>query len=211
VPPAFTPLREVKKALPSTRKTAVVGVLSALAVAATACTGEEPATSSEASAGTTEAPPVSDVPATPGGTTLAIGQQAVVPYDDGFDKAVLGITVTAIEPGDQAEYQQVFEEDAAGSAPFYVRYTVENLSDVDLSTKTLFTLFGSTVKGEEGTGVVLFGELPDCRHVLSPEDFTTVGATFENCYLVAAPTGKDIVEVGYDGLDYDENPIVWAK
>lgn len=191
----------------------IVGVLSAVVLVATACTDSGTTTSSEAPAGTTEtsAPPASEVPATPGGTTLAIGQTANIPYDDGFDKAMLGVTVTAIEPGDPAQYKEVFAEDAEGSVPFYVRYTVENLSNVDLSTKTLFTLFGSTVKGEEGTGVILFGEMPDCRHVLSPEDFKTVGATFEDCYLVAAPTGQEVIEAGYDGLEYDENPIVWAR
>jgi hypothetical protein len=47
--------------------------------------------------------------------------------------------------------------------------------------------------------------------VLSPEDFTTVGATFEDCQLFGAPTGKDLVEVGYDEVKYHDNPIVWAK
>lgn len=202
--------------MPRINRISIIGVLSAVALAATACTDSEATTPSGDSGTTTEttsasAPPPVDVAATPGGTTLAIGQTANIPYDDGFDKAMLGVTVTAIEPGDPAQYKEVFAEDAEGSVPFYVRYTVENLSNVDLSTKTLFTLFGSTVKGEEGTGVILFGEMPDCRHVLSPEDFKTVGATFEDCYLVAAPTGQEVIEAGYDGLEYDENPIVWAR
>lgn len=67
------------------------------------------------------------------------------------------------------------------------------------------------MKGETNTGVSLIGDVPDCGRVLSPGDFTTVGASFESCQLVAAPVGQDIVEVGCDGRGYDENPIVWTK
>lgn len=130
--------------MPRITRITIIGVLSAVALGATACTDSEATTPS-------------DVPAD-------------IPYDDGFTKAVLGVTVTSVEPGDQAQYGQVFGADAEGSTPFYVHYTVENLSGADLSIKTLFSLYGSTVKSENGTGVV-----------------------------------------GYDELDYSENPIVWAK
>lgn len=200
--------------MPRSTRLTLLTVMTAAAVTATACADSGDTASSATPttrSSSSSAPPLVDVPPTPGGTALPLGKQAVIPYDDSIDAGTLGVTVTAVEPGDQAQYETQFGEDAQGSVPHYVHYTVENLGGTDLSTKSLFSLYGSTVKGETNTGVFLIGDVPDCGRVLSPEDFTTVGASFESCQLIAAPTGQDIVEVGYDKGDYDENPIVWTK
>lgn len=200
--------------MPSRIQLSVLGALSAVALAActdsaatppsTTSPAEEPPTSTSSE----EPAPAGDTAATQGGTKLKFGDQAVVPYD--VDEGTIGITVTAIEPGDQAAFEQQFGENAKGTAPFYVKYTVTNVGGTDLSDTTLAALYGSTVPGETTTGVALIGEMPGCESVRSPEDFTTAGATYESCELVAAPAGENLAEVGYEEDDYEENPIVWT-
>lgn len=196
----------------------ILGALSVVAFAASACTdsaapptssntsAEDPPTSTSAEEPTSEAP-AGDTTATPGGTKLKFGERAVIPSDD---DGTIGITVTAIEPGDQAAFEEKFGENAKGTVPFYVKYTVTNVGGTDLSDTTLAALYGSTVAGETTTGVALIGDLPACESVRSPEDFTAAGATYESCELVATPAGESLVEVGYEEDDYDENPIVWT-
>jgi hypothetical protein len=191
-----------------------------VALAATACTDSAATPPASPTSTTEEAPtstsseepaseaPAGDTAATPGGTKLKFDEQAVVPYD--VDEGTIGITVTAIEPGDQAAFEQQFGENAKGTVPFYVKYTVTNVGGTDLSDTTLAALYGSTVPGETTTGVALIGEMPGCESVRSPEDFTTTGATYESCELVAAPAGENLAEVGYEEDDYEDNPIVWT-
>ena len=206
--------------MPSRVRLSVLGALSVVAFAASACTDssaappassntptEESPTSTTSEESTTTAAPAGDTTATPGGTKLSFGAQAVVPYED---EGTIGITVTAIEPGDQAAFEAQFGENAKGTVPFYIRYTVTNVGGTDLSDTTLAALYGSTEPGETTTGVALIGEMPNCESVRSPEDFTTAGATYESCELVAAPAGESLAEVGYEEEDYDENPIVWT-
>src|SRR5688500_19813917 len=120
--------------MPSRIQLSVLAALSAVALAA--CTDsaatapsptsptEDPPTSTSSEEPTTEAP-AGDTTATPGGTKLKFGEQAVVPYD--VDEGTIGITVTAIEPGDQAAFEQKLGENAKGTVHFYVRYTVTNV------------------------------------------------------------------------------------
>jgi hypothetical protein len=203
--------------MPSRIQLSVLAALSAVALAA--CTDsaatapsptsptEDPPTSTSSEESSTEAP-AGDTTATPGGTKLKFGEQAVVPYN--VDEGTVGITVTAIQPGDQAAFEQQFGENAKGTVPFYVKYTVTNVGGTDLSDTTLAALYGSTVPGETTTGVALIGEMPGCESIRSPEDFTAAGATYESCELVAAPAGESLAEVGYEEDDYEENPIVWT-
>jgi hypothetical protein len=191
-----------------------------VAIAATACTDSaatppasptsptEEQSTSTTSEETTKDAPAGDTTATPGGTKLKFGEQAVVPYD--VDEGTIGITVTAIEPGDQAAFETQFGDNAKGTVPFYIKYTVTNVGGTDLSDTTLAALYGSTVPGETTTGVALIGEMPGCESARSPEDFTTAGATYESCELVAAPAGESLAEVGYEEDDYEDNPIVWT-
>lgn len=156
---------------------------------------------------TSSAPVPVTEPTTPPGTTLNMGQRAVIPYQDG----VIALTVTALEPGDQASFEQNFGEDAKSATPYYIRYTVENLAGTDLSGKNGPELRALLPDGTT-TGVFITGDLPPaCVHRLSPADFTKPGAKYENCQLDAADKDDQVVAVGYDEGDYDDAAIVWRK
>ncbi|WP_027943316.1 hypothetical protein [Amycolatopsis taiwanensis] len=190
------------------------GLLAVAAAALTACGGGTKTESSATSAGapeTSNAPVEVTEPPTPPGTTLALGERAVIHYDDGIDKGILALTVTAIEVGDQAGFERDFGEDAKTTTPYYLRYTLENLAGTDLGGKNGPKLAGLLADGTT-TGVFITGDLePGCTTRLSPADFNKPGAKYENCQLDAASTGDPVVAVKYSGGDYHDKPIIWRK
>jgi hypothetical protein len=190
---------------------AVTALLAIAALLVTACGGagdtpKRPATSTS----TSSAPPAVTEPATPPGTRLAVGERAVIPYDDSIRKGTYAVTVTAIKVGDQAAFEQNFGEDAKTTVPYYISYRLENLGGTDLSIKNGPRLSGLLADGSS-PGVFLTGDLPDCVFRVSPGDFDHVGAAYENCQLVAASQGDEIVAAGYDDHEYDGKPLVWHK
>lgn len=186
-----------------------------IAAVLTACGGDTKTGSEQPSStapATSNAPVTVTEPMTPPGTTLAVGQRAVIPYDDSIDKGTIALTVTAIEVGDQAGFEAKFGEDAKDTTPYYIRYTVENLGGTDLSGKVGPT-FQARLTDGTGTGVFIMGDLPPgCANRLSPRDFTKPGAKYENCQLRAASTNDQIVAVEYEGTgDYGDKPLIWRK
>lgn len=184
-------------------------VVAATAVV-TACGGTE----SESTAGTTAPatsssalPPISE-PTTPAGTDLAVGERAVVDYDNGLDQGLLAITVTAIEQADRSEFRAEFGDDAEGMTPYCIRYTVENLSGADFSTKNPPQLSAQLDDGGP-TGTFIMGSIPSCTEKRSPSDFNYPGARYETAKLQAAAEGDTVVAATYDGNDDDGNPLVW--
>ena len=81
---------------------------------------------SSAAGSTTAAPsaPVGDF--TPKGTTLALGEQATVPFESSDVTGAVGVTVDRIDAGTPADLEPLDLGDrAAGLTPFYVRRSEE--------------------------------------------------------------------------------------
>ncbi|MGW1682767.1 hypothetical protein [Saccharopolyspora sp. NPDC002376] len=195
----------------SRRRAVQFGLLATIAATAlTACGGSEPESPRPTSSAEapTSAAPVETPPATPPGTTLNVGDRAVIPYDDGLNKGTLALTVTAVEVGDKAYFEQNFGDDAKDATPYYIRYTLENLGGTDLGGKNGPRLAGLLADGTT-TGTFITGDTPDCSNRTSPGNFDKVGAKYENCTLDAAGSGDEVVAARYNGGDYDEKPIIW--
>ncbi|MGM1061454.1 hypothetical protein [Saccharothrix sp. Mg75] len=166
-------------------------------------------TSAKASASAAADAPTGDVTAP--GAKLDVGERAVVPFKYGTDKnGTLGVTVSAIEQGDNADLAK-FGDKAKGITPFYIRVTVENLGGTDLSYSSL-SLRGLGDDGK-GTGVIISGETDKCESESAPRDFTTAGAKYETCVLSAAREGSKVSGASFDkgGDAYVDDPVVWRS
>ncbi|MEV1173861.1 hypothetical protein [Nonomuraea sp. NPDC049784] len=162
----------------------------------------------EASSGSDEA---RSEPAEPGkttkaGTRLRLGEQAILPYRNGY----VGITVTAVEKGDRAAFEREFGTRARGIVPYFIRYTVENVDGADKSFMSAPYLQPLTATGGP-TGAVLTGGIGGCERKSAPEGFARAGATFDTCRLTGARSGVEIVGAEFDDDAYRDDPVVWRK
>ncbi|MGP4027402.1 hypothetical protein [Actinomadura sp. 3N407] len=146
------------------------------------------------------------------GTRLKIGQRAVVPFEYASKTGTIGITVTAIEQGDQAAFARRFGSRAQGLTPYFIRFRIENVGGTDLSNSTAPRL-GALAGGDRNTGVSVIGEMPGCERGRADSTFTTAGATFEGCRLQASPADRPVTGVEYDESEggYSNGPIVWSR
>ncbi|UMP05234.1 hypothetical protein [Amycolatopsis sp. EV170708-02-1] len=163
--------------------------------------------SSPATSGTV---PVSNADATAPGTSLKVGERAVVPFKYGNDKSgTIAITVKAIELGPKEDLAS-YGEKAKGMTPVYIRMTVENVGGTDLTYSTV----RMRAVGPDGksTGVIITGETSACQSESAKKDFKTAGATYETCELQAIRDGGELGGAEFnDGDGYKDDPIVWKK
>lgn len=179
------------------------------APATTEATTETTSSAAPKSSATTTAKdaPAGDV--TPPGTELKVGERALVPFKFGTDKnGTIGITVTAIDKGDNADLA-AFGEKAKGITPYYIRVTVENVGGTDLSYSSLsLRAIGEDGKG---TGVIISGDTKQCESESAKKDFTTAGAKYETCVLQGAREGAAVAGASYaNGDGYDKSPVTWS-
>lgn len=173
----------------------------------TARSSAKPSAKPSAASSTAKAPS-GDV--TPPGSTLKVGERAVVPFKYGNDKTgTIALVVTAIDQGDNADLS-AFGEKAKGITPYYIRVSVENVGGTDLSHSSV----SMRAIGADGrsTGVIISGETAQCKSETSGRDFTTAGAKYETCVLQGAREGAGVSGATYDrGDDYLKSPITWKK
>jgi hypothetical protein len=132
------------------------------------------------------------------------------PYKSSSQTGTIGITVTAIERGDQAAFRQRFGSRAAGMVPYYIRYTIENIGGTDLSTASAPLLSGVAPDGGS-TGTIGIGTMPGCERGTPGDDFAAASANYQACRRQAARTGGTVAGAEYDEDEggYGDNPIVW--
>jgi hypothetical protein len=146
------------------------------------------------------------------GTELALGQPAQVLYTtDAGDEATLEVTVTAIEKGDPADMAGFDLGEDAGKTPWYVRVTVTNTSDVDLSDEYItLGLEANDDRNEQLGALILVGDFSKCENDYAPAGFVK-GETFEACepYLVHPEGGVSSAFWNELGTPYFDAPVVW--
>jgi hypothetical protein len=155
---------------------------------------------------------------TPPGTELRVGEEAFVPIRDsrnGRDRdGIVAITVTSIEEGDQELYHRTVE-DSEGSDIWYVRGTVENVSQEDLGT----AVFGWNIVLPNGdpTNMVLFDSvtdpgLGDCETEHFPH-YAELGTIIETCEPDAIASGRTPggARWGPHDTPYFDDPIIWRR
>ena len=152
--------------------------------------------------------PAGDV--TKPGSTLKVGERAVVPFKYGTDKSgTIALTVTAIEKGDNADLAK-YGDKAKGLVPYYIRVSIENVDGSDLAYSSV-SLRAIGTDGKS-TGVIITGETDKCESETAKKDFTTAGAKYETCVLQASREGLEVAGATFDkGDDYLKSPITWKS
>lgn len=171
---------------------------------------------SESQSGSTSPSPADDleIPAgitlTPGGSTLEVGETATVAYEIRQKVvAVLDITVTRLE---KTSFEESFvgwdiDADTKTKKPYFVRVTVTNRGDTDLSGKPvpLYIVDGNNTLVEATT---FESKFKPCTPGLLPDSFPT-GATADACLVFLAPDKGDLTAVSFRPTQ-EYTPITWT-
>ena len=160
---------------------------------------------------------------TPPGTHLAVGQSAVLPFHVPYKGSIPArVTVTAIEPGSLAEFQQAgfkVPADAADRKPYYVSYTVTALGGSDLGGNSLGMLYGLDDRNDEHSETLTMSNFSGARFDRCRQDSFKNGAgngsSYSSCkiFLVqntGAITGLRFKGGGDENAAYFRNPVVWT-
>ncbi|MGW4488588.1 hypothetical protein ACWEOE_32690 [Amycolatopsis sp. NPDC004368] len=163
----------------------------------------------------------STVSFTPQGTKLKLGEKAIVPFKSEGRTGAIGVTVTAIDKGTEADLAPLQLGDRAkGMTPFYVRVTVSNESGTDFSYTSLGLMNGIFPDGDQAQGVSVIGTFDKCDSGDAGKAFTTKGATFQSCDISVAPAGGAVTGASYNEADYKDqapntdygtDPITWQS
>jgi hypothetical protein len=185
-------------------------------VALTGCGGgstktvTERVTAPAAETTTTQAATTTETPAkagglTPMGTTLKVGQPAVIAYDDSSNhkKSRIQITPQKIAKGSLDDFKNIkLEGKEKTSTPYYVTMNVKNVGKGDLSgTDPASYIDGIDDRGQEQNEIIFFGEFERCNgdnaKSLKP------GESYSRClaYLIAG--GGSIVGMRWIAFDQE--------
>jgi hypothetical protein len=140
---------------------------------------------------------------TPVGSTLKMGQAAVIRYDDATAHATTDLEVTPepIEQGSIDDFKNIQLDDNQKTAtPFYVKLKVKNVGKGDLSGSEP----GSYIDGVDDRGqiqneVIFFGGFARCPSV-QPKHFKP-GDSYETCLTYLIPKGGSIVGMRWIAFD----------
>ncbi|MCX4749894.1 hypothetical protein OG455_31005 [Kitasatospora sp. NBC_01287] len=150
-----------------------------------------PTTAPTTAAPSTAAPaPAGDGTLAKAGQSFKVGQTAQLPFTYGDTKGTIALTVTAIEAGNPADLAPLkLGDQAAGKIPYYIRYSVKNVGNTDLSFSTVDHVTGLLPDGTQGQDVMLIGTFDKCSTDALPSGFTN-GKTAQGCALVLAPSAS---------------------
>jgi hypothetical protein len=155
---------------------------------------------------------------TPPGTELRIGEEAFVPHRDERNgrsrDGMVAVTVTSIEEGDQDLFHRSVEN-SEGWDSYYIRSTVENVSQEDLGT----AVFTTDLVEPDGspTGFVMFDSVQNpglgaCRGETFPH-YAENGTIIESCDVGGIESGRRPggARYGPPDTEYASNPIIWRE
>ncbi|WP_033292986.1 hypothetical protein [Amycolatopsis jejuensis] len=153
------------------------------------------------------------------GSTLKIGEKAVVPFKSKTNTGAIGVTVTGIEKGAEADLASLNLGDRAkGMTPYYVRVKVTNESGTDFSYSSLGLMNGLLGDGSRAQRVTVIGKFAKCDSDHADKTFTTKGASYDSCVLALAPSGAEVTGANYSAstyrdlapnTDYGDDALVW--
>ena len=152
---------------------------------------------------------------TPTGTTLRVGQTAVVEFETKSLSKVttkLAITVKSVRKG-SIDDMKGFDLDAQTkvSQPFYVTASFKNVGGKPMEPGGIFGLINAhNTSGDELNRLTLLGDFPKCEG--TPPKTLGAGKSFTQCDLYVAPAGQDVEEVVFAHyVELDETEITWTK
>jgi hypothetical protein len=171
------------------------------ATPAATTTAETPAATATAEA--TEAA-ASDGEVTPLGTTLKVGEPAVIDYTDSSTnaKSIIEFTPKKIEKGTLDDFKNIDLDDEQKTAtPYYAEITVKNIGDGDLSGGDPATYVnGVDDRGQDQNEVIFFGDFDRCNHD-TPKKLKA-GDSYDACLVYLIPGGGALE--GFHWIQFDE-------
>ncbi|WP_134662059.1 MULTISPECIES: hypothetical protein [unclassified Amycolatopsis] len=205
----------------------------AMAFALSGCSSEDtpappiatpPASSSAAAPSSSAAAPAGDSASadyTKQGTKLKIGEKAVVPFKSQKITGAIGVTVTGIDKGVEADLAPLKLGDRAkGMTPYYIQVKVTNETGSDFSYSSLGLMNGLLADGTDGPHVTVIGKFEKCDRGNSGKAFTTKGASYDSCVLALAPAGAEVKGASYSAstyrdlapnTDYGKDAVTWQS
>ncbi|MER6734599.1 hypothetical protein ACWGLF_19055 [Streptomyces puniciscabiei] len=151
-----------------------------------------------------------------GGTTLKLGQAALLRYDTGDLKGTLQVTVTRIEKGSSADLKVLsgLSKDALRATPYYVHSVIKNAGTTDLSHAPIDPPTGVLKDGTQARGLSVIGTFDKCDAFPKTAHFRP-GASYESCSPVLADPGATVTGAAWTGQGYDDLPssagVSWTQ
>ena len=202
-----------------TRKFQLMAVAATLALAG--CGGGDegetassptPASTPTATAAETASPAATEAASSSGGdakvtslgTTLKIGEPAVIDYEDATtkDKSLIEFTPKKIEQGTLDDFKNIdLDEEQKSATPFYATISVKNVGDGDLSGASPATYVnGVDDRGQDQNEIIFFGDFERCDSE-APKSLKP-GESYEACLVYLIPKGGKLV--GFHWIAFDE-------
>lgn len=155
---------------------------------------------------------------TPADTVLGLNQKAVVAFFLNNNPGAVGITVTSVDKGAEADLAGFDLGDRVkGLTPYYVKVTVTNETGSDFSFSSLGLTTPLLADGSEAQGIGVIGTFAPCPNDSAGKDFTTKGASYTTCVVGLAQQGTEVTGLSYsDGThgevqgepDYGIHPVL---
>ena len=208
----------------SRKKLFAIGAIAVSAMLVSACSSEpEEAPAEETTVEETSAAPEetqeeqaeSDGDVTAPGTTLAIGETAVLEHPVDGEDGVTGLleaTVNSIDAGSVDDLSELdLGESAEGLVPFYLQISVAGVdeSSAALDGALLTNAFGGLADGTPAQNLNIIGSFDVC----DTDSLADWGADASQdiCIIALAPEGSEVTSVQYTPRDdnYRADPVIW--
>ena len=141
---------------------------------------------------------------TPLGTTLKVGEPAVIDYTDAStnDKSIIRLTPEKIEQGSLDDFKNIeLDEEQKKATPYYAEIAVENIGDGDLSGGDPATYInGVDDRGQDQNEIIFIGDFERCDHE-TPKKLKP-GDSYDACLVYLIPQGGSLE--GFHWIQFDE-------
>jgi hypothetical protein len=145
-----------------------------------------------------------------GGSTLALGEEAVVEHTQSTGggatapKTTLGITVTAVRQGTQAELEQAgftLDPDEKRTTPYYVDARYENQGTQAIQRPLLVSLEDQDGNLISSTTIIDFGGEPFEKCPKAADGDIAPGESYVSCLLFLVAEGREPTRVSFLPFD----------
>ena len=141
---------------------------------------------------------------TPLGTTLEVGEPAIIDYKDAStnDKSIIELTPEKIEKGTLDDFKNIkLEDDQKTATPYYATIKVKNVGEGNLDEASPATYInGVDDRGQDQNEVIFFGDFERCDQE-APKKFGP-GDEYTACLVYLIPKGGSLV--GFHWIQFDE-------
>ncbi|WP_327728924.1 hypothetical protein OG250_22670 [Streptomyces sp. NBC_00487] len=148
------------------------------------------------------------------GTKAKLGEPTLLSYEGGTKAGILEVTVTGIEKGSKEDVAPLgLKGDAKKMTPYYVRATIKNAGENDLSHAAVDPPGGLLDDGTAARQLLLIGTFAPCDSYPKTKSFPP-GASYETCAPVFADPGTEVTGAVWTGQGYPDFPpsagVTWT-